>query len=91
VATPMRINSTDVSGNGCYVETLQPLPLGTVLRVDFYMQTERISISAVVRTCDGGVGMGIEFTGLPIADKERLQQYLDGIDPARGISRPTQP
>jgi hypothetical protein len=91
VATPMRINSTDVSGNGCYVETFQPLPAGTVLRVDFYMQSERISISAVVRTCDGGVGMGIEFTGLPLADKERLQRYLDGIDPARGISRPPQP
>ena len=91
VRTPMRINSTDVSGNGCYVETLQPLPLGTVLRVDFYMQTEHVSISAVVRTCDGGVGMGIEFTGLPLADKERLQRYLDGIDPARGISRPAQP
>jgi hypothetical protein len=91
VRATMRINSTDVSGNGCYVETIQPLPAGTVLRVDFYMQAERVSISAVVRTCDGGVGMGIEFTGLPLADKERLQRYLDGIDPSRGISRPSQP
>jgi hypothetical protein len=91
VRTPMRINSTDVSGNGCYVETILPLPVGTVLRVDFYMQNEHVSTSAVVRTCDPGVGMGIEYTGLPLGDKERLQRYLDGIDPARGISRPAQP
>lgn len=91
VGTPMRINSTDVSGNGCYVETIMPLAVATPLRVDFWMQNEHISTRAEVRTCDPGVGMGIEFTGLPRADKERLQRYLDGIDPAMGISRPPQP
>ena len=88
VNTPMRINSTDVSGNGCYVETILPLPVGTVLRVDFYLQSEHITISAVVRTCDPGVGNGIEFTGLPPDGKQHLQTYLDGIDPQMGVSRP---
>jgi PilZ domain len=88
VNTPMRINATDVSGNGCYVETILPLPIGTVLRVDFYLQSEHITISAVVRTCDPGVGNGIEFTGLPPDGKTHLQTYLDGIDPQMGISRP---
>ncbi|MBI3474480.1 MAG: PilZ domain-containing protein [Acidobacteria bacterium] len=63
--TPMRISATDVSGNGCYVESIMPLPIGTVLRVDFYLQNEHITITAVVRTCDPGVGNGIEFTGDP--------------------------
>lgn len=88
VKTPMRINATDVSGNGCYVETILPLPLGTVLRVDFYLQAEHITISAVVRTCDPGVGNGIEFTGLPVDGKQHLQAYLDGIDPQMGVSAP---
>jgi hypothetical protein len=90
VGTATRINSTDVSGNGCYVETIMPLTAGTAVRVDFWMQSEHLTARGVVRTCDPGVGMGIEFTGLVRADKERLQQYLDGIDPALGISRPTQ-
>lgn len=84
--TPMRISATDVSGNGCYVESMLPLPLGTVLRVDFYLQDEHITITAVVRTCDPGVGNGIEFTGMPVERKERLQAYLDGIDPPMGVS-----
>lgn len=88
VKTPMRISATDVSGSGCYIETILPLPVKTVLRANLYMPTEHINISAVVRTCDGGVGNGIEFTGLPADGKQRLQDYLDGIDPPLGVARP---
>jgi hypothetical protein len=85
---PLRINSTDVSGNGCYVESMQPLPAGTVLKVDFWMDSEHISITALVRTSDPGVGNGIEFTGMADHTKERVQAYLDAIDPQMGISGP---
>jgi hypothetical protein len=84
---PTRINATDVSGNGCYVESMMPLPLGTVLRVDFWLDAEHINITAVVRTCDPGVGNGIEFTGMPVDGKARMQAYLDAIDPQMGISQ----
>jgi hypothetical protein len=86
VNLPMRINATDVSGNGCYIESMQPLTLGTVLRVDFWVGSDHINISAVVRTCDPGVGNGIEFTGMPVETKARLQSYLDSIDPQIGMS-----
>ncbi|MBZ5656421.1 MAG: PilZ domain-containing protein [Acidobacteriia bacterium] len=88
VKTPMRINSTDISGNGCYVESILPLPVGTVLRVEFWLYSEHINITAVVRTCDPGVGNGIEFIGLPVDGKQRMQAYLDAIDPQMGVSNP---
>ncbi len=88
VSAPLRINATDVSGNGCYVESMMPVPLGTVLRVDFWLEAEHINITAVVRTCDPGVGNGIEFTGMPAEMKERVQAYLDAIDPQMGVSAP---
>ncbi len=88
VSAPNRINATDVSGNGCYVESMSPLPLGTVLRVDFWLDSEHVNITAVVRTCDPGVGNGIEFTGLPLDGKQRMQAYLDAIDPQMGLARP---
>src|ERR1700704_2642148 len=65
VNTPLRVNATDVSGNGCYVETVMPLAVATALRVDLWIEEQRLTASAVVRTRDPGVGMGIEFTGLP--------------------------
>lgn len=82
VNTPLRVNATDISGNGCYVETVMPLAIGTALRVDLWIEQERLSPSAVVRTRDPGVGMGIEFTGLPEENKKRFQAHLDKIDPA---------
>jgi len=85
---PIRINASDVSGNGCYVEGMMPFPLGTVLRVDFWLDSEHISITAVVRTSDPGVGNGIEFTGMPAGMKKRMQAYLDAIDPQLGVSNP---
>jgi hypothetical protein len=83
VKTPMRVNATDVSGNGCYVETILPLAVGTTLRVEFWMEEEKISASAVVRTSDPGVGNGVEFIGLTQETKERLQNHLDKVDPPR--------
>ncbi|MGA7220877.1 MAG: PilZ domain-containing protein [Candidatus Sulfotelmatobacter sp.] len=81
VNTPMRVNATDISGNGCYVETVMPLAMGTMLRVDFWIDQEHISTSASVRTRDPGVGMGIEFIGLPQDTKDRFQAHLDNMDP----------
>ena len=83
VKTPMRVNATDVSGNGCYVETILPLAVGITLRVEFWIEDEKISASAVVRTSDPGVGNGVEFMGLPPATKQRVQDHLDKVDPLR--------
>lgn len=87
---PLRVNATDISGNGCYVETIMPIPVGTALRVDFWMEDEHVNSSAIVRTCDPGVGMGIEFLGLNPDLQDRFQALLEKMDPA-GISGPSQP
>jgi hypothetical protein len=81
VNTPLRVNATDISGNGCYVETVMPLAIATALRVDLWIGEERLTPSAIVRTRDPGVGMGIEFTGLPEETKKRFQSHLDTLDP----------
>jgi hypothetical protein len=81
VNTPLRVNATDISGNGCYVETVMPLAVATALRVDLWIEQERLTPSAVVRTRDPGVGMGIEFTGLTDELKKRFQAHLDKLDP----------
>ena len=86
VNTPMRVNATDISGNGCYIETVMPLPIGTVLKVDFWIDQERISASATVRTRDPGVGMGIEITGMTDETKARFQSYLDKMDPGLPVA-----
>ncbi len=85
VNMPLRVNATDVSGNGCYVETVMPLPIGTALRLDFWIGEERQSPTAIVRTRDPGVGMGIEFTGMTDDIKKKLQAHLDKQDPGINV------
>lgn len=75
----MKTKTADVNGRGCYVETMLPLPVGKILTIAFWLGSEQISTPAVVRTCDGGVGMGIEFTGLDRATQDRLQQQVEAM------------
>jgi hypothetical protein len=80
----MRTQATDISGRGCYVETMLPLPLGKELTITFWMESDKVTTPAIVRACDGGVGMGIEFTGLDEQKQERLQRLVETMDPEAG-------
>lgn len=79
VGSHMRTKSADISARGCYIETMLPLPVGKILNITLWLDTEKISTPAIVRSCDGGVGMGIEFTGLDEATRERLQQQVEAM------------
>jgi hypothetical protein len=79
VGSHMNTKAADISARGCYVETMLPLPTGKALTITFWLGSERISTPAVIRSSDGGVGMGIEFTGLDEKTKERLQQQIDAM------------
>jgi PilZ domain len=87
---PLRVNATDISGNGCYIETIMPMAVGTALKADFWIEEEHVNSSAIVRTCDPGVGMGIEFLTLNPDLQDRFQALLEKMDPA-GISGPSHP
>jgi hypothetical protein len=84
---PLRVTATDISGNGCYIETLTPFAIGTSLKVQFWLHDDRVDSTAIVRTSDPAVGMGIEFVGLTPDLQERFQQVLEKLDPV-GISGP---
>ena len=86
---PMKTHAADISGRGCYVETLVPLPLGTPLSITFWLDADKIVTTAKVRSSDPGVGMGIEFIGLGDDLKERLQKHLQKLaDQRAGEGKP---
>jgi hypothetical protein len=76
---PMRTRTADIAGNGCYIETMLPLPVGTISMITFWLNSERVRTTAIVRTCDRGVGMGIEFTGLDQVTQKQVQQQVEAI------------
>jgi PilZ domain len=78
--THLQTNATDIGGRGCYVETLLPLQLGTKVNITFWVESEKVHTSGIVRTSDPGVGMGIEFMALDNVVQEWLQAHLDKLD-----------
>jgi hypothetical protein len=81
----MQCSATDIGGRGCYIETFSPLAINSEIVITFWLDSEKIRVSALVRTSDPGVGMGIEFTALEEHIQERLQKYIEKMD--KGFSR----
>ena len=79
VSLHIRTHAADITGNGCYVQTMQPLPKGTNLKITFGLSSEQLLTTAIVRTSTHGVGMGIEFTGIDEETQKRLQKQLEGM------------
>jgi len=76
----MQCSSTDIGGRGCYVETMVPLHISSEVIITFWIDSEKIKTTGVVRASDPGVGMGIEFTALEEHIQKRLHAYLEKID-----------
>lgn len=53
--------TSDVSRAGCYVDTLNPTPTGTVVRVKFNHDGEQLDLLARIVYVSPRLGMGIRF------------------------------
>jgi hypothetical protein len=64
----MNARSSDVSRSGCYVDTLQPLPTGTLVKILLRSGDEFFETPARVVYMCPGLGMGVNW-GLNLPDK----------------------
>jgi PilZ domain len=73
---PTRGEVTDISMLGCYFATPAPLAMGSVVTIKLTILAQKWLAKGMIRTCDPGVGNGIEFTQMDRASKEQLETYL---------------
>jgi hypothetical protein len=73
---PIRAEITDMSLSGCYVNTLFPVPLDSVVTIVFWLGDDKVAVKGRARTSVLGVGCGIEFMELSAAASQRLAEYL---------------
>jgi len=73
---PVGAAVTDISLNGCYVELLTTLPVGT--KVDLLLQVAEITVHCAgeVVTSHPGVGMGIKFEQMSETDRGALENAI---------------
>lgn len=64
---------SDISLEGCYVETVSTLPTGTEVVFMLRIRDAVIRGRALVKSSNHAVGMGLEFTHLSTEDQQRLE------------------
>ncbi len=72
---PLRGATSDISESGCYVESIYPFPIGTILEMTLQINGTILAVATVV-TCDPQVGNGIKFTKMLPEDQEELRAYV---------------
>jgi hypothetical protein len=77
-ATPIHCATSDLSLDGCYVESMYPFTVGTKLEVKLEAG-DTLLIAARVITCDPQFGNGIHFEKILPEDLNTLGKFLDEI------------
>jgi len=71
-----RAEISDISLSGCYVNTLFPMALDSIVTVVFWLGEQKFSANGRVRTSVLGVGCGIEFLHVSPQNGKVLAEYL---------------
>jgi hypothetical protein len=67
---------SDLSATGCYVDTVNPLPHGTLVKVKIFTETNHFEAPATVVYAHTHLGMGLIFRELPPDSQTILQNWL---------------
>ena len=73
---PLRGATADLSESGCYIESIYPFPIGTILEMSLQLDGTVLALGTVV-TCDPQVGNGIKFNKMLPEDQELLHGYVE--------------
>ena len=81
-----RINArtTDISPSGCFVDTINPLPEGTLLKICLTKENKSFVAEAKVVYAMMGMGMGLVFTS---AEPDQVRMVEKWIAELSGVSQ----
>ena len=76
---PMRLETTDLSRGGCYIQLISALPLGARLQVTLWLGGYPVIIQGRVVTRHPQFGNGIMFLEFEGEGDQLLNRYLEAI------------
>jgi len=87
VGTRLTGRVADISLEGCYVDTFNPFPLETLVRIKISRNGAEFVCAGAVRNSQTGMGMGITFAEVSGPDRELLESWIGG-NSASSVSSP---
>jgi c-di-GMP-binding flagellar brake protein YcgR len=76
---PTRVETSDISQGGFYVEMTLTLEIGTRLDVVLWVGDKKLSAKAIVATKHPQFGNGMEFVAMSEQDRGTLGCFLDSL------------
>jgi hypothetical protein len=76
VGARISARTADLSSQGCYIDTLNPLPIGTPVRLQLTKNDEPVEFQAKVTSCHMGSGMGLIFEQITAEQHVTLESWL---------------
>lgn len=76
---PMRLETTDLSRGGCYVQLMIPLSVGIRLQATLWLDGYPVVVRGLVVTRHPQFGNGIMFLDFEGQGEQLLYRYLDAI------------
>jgi hypothetical protein len=83
--------TVDLSLHGCYIDTLNPFPEGTRVRLRLTKNDRRLELQARVTCCHVGSGMGLVFEQATSEQTGTLVSWLQSTSSHEEASVPTAP
>jgi two-component system, chemotaxis family, chemotaxis protein CheY len=71
--------SMDISEGGLYISTIQSYAENDVIEVTIPFKEEKFTVSAQVRYCQPGIGMGVMFIDLKDAQKAGIRELISSV------------
>ena len=76
---PMRVETTDLSRGGCYIELMMPLSVGGRVQAKLWLDGQPIVVRGRVVTCHPEFGNGIMFLEFEGEGEQILKRYLAAV------------
>jgi Tfp pilus assembly protein PilZ len=76
---PHHTKLSDISTGGCYVETPETFPEGTVLTIVVRTAERKLCLAGKVARLNPGYGMGVRFVLANEAERTQVQQLIDCV------------
>jgi hypothetical protein len=74
--TRLPARTGDLSEHGCYIDMINPLPLGTSIRVRIAHDQQSFAATAAVVYSQTPLGMGVVFRGVESDQESTLRKWL---------------
>jgi hypothetical protein len=77
---PYRLQTSDLSKGGCYIQLMMTIPVGTWLNLTLWIGDSPVRVRGKVVTQHPQFGNGIMFVTFQGSGKETLERYIDTMN-----------